>query len=101
MSKNPAWTAYNKAVQEANEKYDEDIKPLRAKFRSEVDLTEKHFDDKINPLITERKLSLERLQEAYQEGVTKFWDKNRKEVASAKKILETELKGIGPERSVA
>jgi hypothetical protein len=91
MSKNPAWNAYNEAVRKANEDYEATIKPLRISATKEIAVTEKRFDDQIEPLIAEKKTLVQGLKDTYSNKVVETEKARREAVKRAADVRNVEL----------
>lgn len=92
MSKNPAWNAHNEAVRKANEAYEEKVKPLRIKLSTDITVTEKRFDDKINPLVFEKKKLIEDLKKEYTDAISAAEKERNSANKRAQDVLRAELK---------
>lgn len=91
MSKNPAWNAYNEAVRQANQDYEDVIKPLRVKVSEDIKIAEDRFKKKIDPLIQERDKVLFDLKEAYSDKVGATEDIRSAAVKRAADVRNAEL----------
>lgn len=101
MSKNPAWNAHNETVRQLNERYESSVKPLRKTLGEELAKTEKRFNAKIIPLQQEKKTIIEDLKIGYAEAVMEHEVERRRNVKTAKDVLQAELAAIKSEKEAA
>ena len=91
MSKNPAWASYNETVRTINEDYEKTVKPLRVHLSVEIAMTEKRINDKIEPLLLEKRTVISGLQEAFAEKITIADKKRRDAVKVANDVKAAEI----------
>jgi len=101
MSKNPAWAAYNESVRLANEEYEKSIKPLRNTLSTEIAQTERRFDDKINPLIIEKRTIITGLKDKYSDAVVEAETKRNAAIKTAAAVRQAEMNATKDKVAVA
>jgi len=92
MSKNPAWAAYNEAVEKANAEYDKTVEPLRQKHREGLIAVEKEFAPKFEELRKNQTEKNRKLREEFDDQVRTAVQKRNAAISAAQKTLSTETR---------